>query len=101
MCRDKCNKCNECNPCDNGCQKVECGCKFEVDAACVRYTKNNLSCTGHPEGSLLEDILESIDKKLCEDDEQGSNVVVEAGDNVTVDTEQLGDTTTYTVNSIP
>ena len=37
-----------------------------MDAACVRYTKNDLSCTGHPKGSLLEDIIESVDKKLCE-----------------------------------
>ena len=57
--------CNQCNPCDKSCKKQDCGCKFEVDAACVRYTKKDLVCIGRPKGSNLEDILDAVDDKLC------------------------------------
>ncbi len=72
MCQDKCNKCNQCNPCDNNCRKQECGCKFEVDTACIRYTKKDLECLNLPKGTLLEDIIEAIDKKICQDVETDS-----------------------------
>lgn len=98
MCKDTCNKCNECNPCDRKCNQQDCGCKFEVDAMCVRYTKNDLECSGLPKGTILEDIIEAFDRKLCETGDV-NQVVVEAGDNVTVDTSVDGNTTTYTVNA--
>lgn len=73
MCDNKCNKCNQCNPCDNKCKQEECGCKFEVDTACIRYTKNNLECIGEPKGTVLEDILEAMDKKICKVTSDGIN----------------------------
>ena len=98
MCKDTCNKCNECNPCDRKCNQQDCGCKFEVDAMCVRYTKNDLECSGLPKGTILEDIIEAFDRKLCETGDV-NQVVVAGGDNVTVDTSVDGNTTTYTVNA--
>src|SRR5688572_16847107 len=38
----------------------KCGCDFEVDASCVRYTGEELANLGISEGENLEDALESI-----------------------------------------
>lgn len=61
-----CNKCKKdpCNSCEC-CEKVDCGCKEFYDSACVRFNKKDLSCIGKPQGTDLEQIIESIDEKLC------------------------------------
>lgn len=42
----------------------DCGCKFEVNAGCVRYTGETLDSIGAIEGSTLEVILEELNKKF-------------------------------------
>lgn len=83
---DTCNSCtqpkNTCgcsDPCKKStCEEEVCGCKIEVEAACVRINKE-LECLGVSKGQTVEDVLDSIDEKLCsitsgidgEDGEQG------------------------------
>lgn len=61
-----CNKCKKdpCNPCEC-CEKVDCGCDKFYDAACVKFNKKDLPCIGKPQGTDIEQIIESIDEKLC------------------------------------
>ena len=103
MCNKNCGNCNECNPCDKSCKKQDCGCKFEVDAACVRYTKKNLSCIGRPKGTTLEDIIDNLEEKICNTGPGGEcecqEVNVVAGDNVNVEVTNVGGVTTYTVSA--
>ena len=47
------------------CTSQECGCKFEVDAGCVRYTGDTLSCINAQTGDLLADILLDLNTKFC------------------------------------
>jgi hypothetical protein len=47
------------------CEVQECGCKFEVDAGCVRYTGDALSCINSQTGDRLSDILLQINEKFC------------------------------------
>ena len=47
------------------CGTQECGCKFEVDAGCVRYTGDELSCISSQTGDRLSDILLQINEKFC------------------------------------
>lgn len=47
------------------CTSQECGCKFEVDAGCVRYTGDTLSCIDAQTGDLLSDILLDLNTKFC------------------------------------
>lgn len=70
MCSNKgCNN-NSCNgSCSNTCDPCNqqpCGCQFEVDAACVRYTGNELPCIDLTTGETLEQALESINDKICD-----------------------------------
>jgi len=67
-----CTNCN--NNCDCHCEctstchdpcKETCGCEFEVNAACVRYTKADLDCLDLPQGTNLEDIVDAINAKIC------------------------------------
>jgi hypothetical protein len=48
------------------CNSQDCGCKFEVDASCVRYTNADLTCIGATKGDILEKILQNINSKLCD-----------------------------------
>lgn len=48
------------------CTSQECGCKFEVDAGCVRYTGDTLSCIDAQTGDLLADILLGLNNKFCD-----------------------------------
>lgn len=47
------------------CGTQECGCKFEVDAGCVRYTGTELSCIDSNTGDRLSDILLDLNAKFC------------------------------------
>lgn len=62
-----CNKNRNCfeEPSQNMCQPQPCGCDFEVDAGCVRVTRE-LPCTGTTIGQTLEEVLLSVDEKLCD-----------------------------------
>jgi hypothetical protein len=42
----------------------DCGCKFEVNAGCVRYTGDNLESLGVIEGDTLEVILEELNNRF-------------------------------------
>jgi hypothetical protein len=62
------NTCNCHNECTSTCYdpcKETCGCEFELNAACVRYTKADLDCLDLPKGTNLEDIVEAINAKIC------------------------------------
>lgn len=59
-CNGNCS--NTCDPCN----EQPCGCAFEVDAACVRYTGNELPCIDVIPGETLEQALESINDKMCD-----------------------------------
>lgn len=47
------------------CGTQECGCKFEVDAGCVRYTGDELTCINSSKGDILSDILINLNEKFC------------------------------------
>jgi hypothetical protein len=64
-CNTTTNTCNCNNTCDP-CNQQPCGCQFEVDAACVRYTGNELPCIDLIAGETLEQALESINDKMCD-----------------------------------
>lgn len=53
--------CTETTPCGT----QECGCKFEVDAGCVRYTGDTLSCIDAQTGDRLSDILLNLNEQFC------------------------------------
>jgi len=53
--------CTDTTPCGT----QECGCKFEVDAGCVRYTGDTLSCIDAQTGDRLSDILLNLNTKFC------------------------------------
>jgi hypothetical protein len=53
--------CNDVTPC----AEQDCGCKFEVDAGCVRYTNADLSCIDVSKGDLLSTALANINEKFC------------------------------------
>ncbi len=56
-----------CNCSDTtNCLEQNCGCAFEVDAGCVRYTGDDLSCLDISKGSLLSDALKNINSKYCD-----------------------------------
>jgi hypothetical protein len=59
---------NNCNcheePQKELCQPQPCGCDFEVDARCVRVSRD-LPCVGTASGQTLEEVLLSVDTKLC------------------------------------
>lgn len=57
-----------CNDCSNttNCLEQNCGCAFEVDAGCIRYTGDDLSCLDVSKGSLLSDVLKNINSKYCD-----------------------------------
>lgn len=59
-----CKDCEEYLSNEENCAQ-DCGCKFELDATCVRFTKKDLECLGLPEGTNLEDIVDAIDSKIC------------------------------------
>lgn len=63
------------------CENPECGCKFEVDAGCVRYSGDNLDSAGIISGDTLETTLISISSKLEE---------LSPGDYITMATESAG-----------
>lgn len=63
------------------CENPECGCKFEVDAGCVRYSGDSLDSAGIISGDTLETSLISIDSKLSE---------LSPGDYITMQTEDAG-----------
>lgn len=63
------------------CENQECGCKFEVDAGCVRYSGSNLDSSGIISGDTLETTLISISNKLGE---------LSPGDYITMATESAG-----------
>ena len=69
------NTCNSCtqpkstcrcsDPCKKEtCKEEVCGCKIELDAACVRINRE-LECLEISKGQTVEDVLTSIDEKLC------------------------------------
>lgn len=67
-----CTNCNNACDCHHECTstcydpcKETCGCEFELNAACVRYTKADLDCLDLPKGTNLEDIVEAINNKIC------------------------------------
>lgn len=77
-------------------------CSEVFDAACVVYTGPDLQCglddvvlTNTPLNLALEDII----GYFCTQPESDITIV-EAGDNVTVDVDTVGNTTTYTVNAV-
>lgn len=47
------------------CESQDLGCKFEVDASCVRYTNADLTCINTTQGDTLEKVLHRINTKLC------------------------------------
>lgn len=53
--------CTDTTPCGT----KECGCKFEVDAGCVRYTGDTLSCIDAQTGDRLSDILLNLNTQFC------------------------------------
>lgn len=57
-CKDPCGK-EICLECD------DCVCDSLVSTECVIHKKGDLPCIGNIKGDKLEDILESIDTKLC------------------------------------
>jgi hypothetical protein len=64
------------------CENQECGCKFEVDAGCVRYSGSNLDSSGIISGDTLETTLISISNKIGE---------LSPGDYITMADEPAGD----------
>lgn len=71
-CKKKKNPCGCQEPIENLCQPQPCGCDFEVDAGCVRISRD-LPCTDTTVGTNLEDVLIKIDERLCnvQDGEDG------------------------------
>jgi hypothetical protein len=59
-----CNECDDYNTNEENCAQ-DCGCEFEVDSACVRFTKKDLECLNLPKGTHLEDIIDAIDSVIC------------------------------------
>jgi len=57
--------CN-CTNTTTACAESTCGCAFEVDAGCVRYSGESLSCIDVISGNLLSDVLTKINAKYCE-----------------------------------
>lgn len=51
---------------ENNCTDQPCGCKYEVDAGCVRYTGEDLSCIDVATGDVLSAVLAKINNTLCE-----------------------------------
>ena len=54
-----------CNKKRNECDEP-CHCHQMYDAACMRYTGSDLECLDHKSGDMLESILKTIDKRMCE-----------------------------------
>jgi hypothetical protein len=55
-----CTSCTDTTPCGT----PDCGCKFEVDAGCVRYSGESLGAAGIVEGDTLATILETLNTKF-------------------------------------
>lgn len=68
-CGCTCNSCtnNNCSSCcADPCENQNCGCPFEVSAACVRIDGNPLDCLGVTTGQTLEQALEAINNIVCD-----------------------------------
>lgn len=74
--------CTDTTPCGT----PDCGCKFEVDAGCVRYTGESLGATDIVEGDTLDTILKTLNTKF---EEYGP------GDYVELEDEAPGSNCTY------
>lgn len=46
------------------CEEHNIGCK-EIDARCVKYNKNDLTCLDIPSGTSIEDIIKEFENKIC------------------------------------
>lgn len=57
--------CNDCCTNTDPCVTQPCGCEVELDAACIRYTGETLSCSNIEKGSTLETALQNIEEKIC------------------------------------
>lgn len=64
-CNNNNSNCGSTSNC-NTCSQQSCGCKFEVDAACVRYTGNALSCIEVNPGETVEQFLKKLNDKFCD-----------------------------------
>lgn len=58
--------CGNCNSSCDPCNQQPCGCAFEVDAACVRYTGPELPCVELNTGETLEQFLSKLNDKFCD-----------------------------------
>lgn len=67
-CGCTCNACcnNDCNNCCDPCNEQPCGCPFEVDFACVRYSGPGLECLNLSPGQTLEQFMVAFDKVFCD-----------------------------------
>lgn len=77
-----CTSCTDTTPCGT----PDCGCKFEVDAGCVRYTGESLGATDIVQGDTLDTILKTLNTKF---EDYGP------GDYIEVETEAPGGNCTY------
>ena len=74
--------CTDTTPCGT----PDCGCKFEVEAGCVRYTGESLGATDIVEGDTLDTILKTLNTKF---EEYGP------GDYIELEDEAAGTNCTY------
>jgi len=61
-----CNSCNNNSSCCDPCNEQPCGCAVELDMACIRYSGSNLDCVGLTTGETLEQLVVSLDNKMCD-----------------------------------
>lgn len=57
--------CNDCCTNTDPCVTQPCGCEVELNAACVRYTGEDIPCIDVSTGDTMETALQSIGEKIC------------------------------------
>lgn len=77
-------------------------CSEVFDAQCIVYTGPSLTCNEETivaTNDTVAEALEQVVEYFCENSGGGTTTIVEAGDNVTVTENTVGNVTTYTVNA--
>lgn len=59
------NTCSDCCNNTDPCVDKTCGCEVELDAACIRYSGEDLPCAGIVKGDTIEAALAAISEKFC------------------------------------